>query len=189
MDEERRQDEARGSVHEKIEGLISKELQMEDGLGVKLHVRPGLQEYLRELTELADVYAFTAAMSVYARPVIKYLDPEQKIFQNVWYRDSCKLIRVGHSELHTKDLETMKQHFDSNRTILVDNNIFSFIPQPSNGILVPAFYDNPKDNVLPQVLDIVKELQTERDVKPALHDMFDLTGQLQKTMNGFRKQL
>jgi Dullard-like phosphatase family protein len=186
MDEERRQHEDRGTVHEKIEGLISKELKMEDDLGVKLHLRPGLQEYLRELTEVADVFAFTAGMSVYARPVIKYLDPEQKIFQKVWYRESCTRTQVGRNDLYTKDLESMKQHYDPNRTILVDNNIFSFLPQPSNGILVPDFYDNPEDNVLPQVLKVVKELQTESDVKPALHDMFNLTGHVEKTVNGMR---
>jgi Dullard-like phosphatase family protein len=188
MEEERRQDEDRGLVHAKIEGLTTKELQCEDGLGVKLHVRPGLQEYLKELSELADVYAFTAAMSVYARPVIGYLDPERDIFQNVWYRESCTQTRVGQSVLYTKDLETLKEAYDSNRTILVDNNIFSFLPQPSNGILVPAFYDNPEDSILPQVLNFVKELQTERDVRPALHDMFDLTGQIEKTVNSMQKK-
>jgi TFIIF-interacting CTD phosphatase-like protein len=111
-----------------------------------LHVRPGLHEYLRELAEVADVYAFTAAMSVYARPVINYLDPEKSIFQNVWYRESCTRLGVLPSVGYVKDLETLKHEYDPNRTVLVDNNVFSFIPQPQNGILVPAFYDDPKDD-------------------------------------------
>ena len=95
---------------------------------------------------------------------------------------------MGRSQLYTKDLTTLKDAYDSNRTILVDNNIFSFLPQPTNGILVPAFYDNPKDNILPQVLDVVKQLQTESDVRPALHDMFDLTGHIKKTLEWEKKR-
>ena len=53
MEEERRQDEDRSAVQAKIEGLTSKDLLCEDGLGVKLHIRPGLQEYLKELNEVA----------------------------------------------------------------------------------------------------------------------------------------
>jgi carboxy-terminal domain RNA polymerase II polypeptide A small phosphatase len=157
-----------------IEGLISKELEMDYGWGFcNLHVRPGLQEYLRELTEVADVFAFTAGMSVYAHPVIKYLDPEQKIFKKVWCRESCSVSGF------TKDLKkAMEHHFDPNRTILVDNNILSFIPQPSNGILIPAFYDDPEDDHLSEVLKVVKELQTESDVKPALHAKFNLVSKL-----------
>ena len=89
---------------------------------------------------------------------------------------------MGRNVLYTKDLETMQHLYDANRTVLVDNNIFSFLPQPTNGILVPAFYDNPKDGILPQVMSVVKDLQRERDVRPALHDMFDLTDKIEQTV-------
>jgi Dullard-like phosphatase family protein len=177
---EYRQDEDRGGVKEHIEGMVTKALTCEDQVPIKLHLRPGLHEYLKELTEVADVYAFTAAMSVYARPVINHLDPDKTIFKHIWYRESCTKTRVGNRMLYTKDLKTLGDNYDSDRTILVDNNVFCFLPQRSNGILVPAFYDNPNDNVLPQVLNVVKELQNERDVKPALHDMFDLVGHIEK---------
>jgi TFIIF-interacting CTD phosphatase-like protein len=178
-------------ISEPKEGLIFKDLKMEDGLGVKLHLRPGLQEYLRELTEVADVFAFTAGLPVYARPIIKCLDPEQKIFKKVWYRDSCTYKRFdfesgGFTDFHTKDLETMKHYYDPNRTILVDNEIYSFLPQPSNGILIRDWVDNPKDDHLSEVLKVVKELQTESDVKPALHDMFNLTAKVDQFVNKYK---
>jgi TFIIF-interacting CTD phosphatase-like protein len=171
-------------------GLISTDLKMEDGSRVnKLHLRPGLQEYLRELTEVADVFAFTASPSVYARPIIKCLDPEQKIFKKVWYRESCTYKRIdsqrsggGYMEFATKDLETMKHYYDPNRTILVDDSIHSFLPQPSNGIKIPNFFNEPEDDHLSEVLKVVKELQTESDVRPALHAKFDLAGQVEQYM-------
>jgi Dullard-like phosphatase family protein len=153
---------------------------MEDDVELPLYIRPGLHEYLRELTEVADVFAFTAGVPVYARPIIKYLDPEQKIFQKVWYRESCTRKQVGLDALYTKDLESMKQHYDPNRTILVDNRIYSFLPQPSNGIKIPNFFNEPEDDHLSEVLKVVKELQTESDVRPALHAKFDLAGQVEQ---------
>jgi hypothetical protein len=55
--------------------------------------------------------------------------------------------------------------------VLVDNNIFSFIPQPSNGIHVPSFYDSKEDNELDavlQVLEVPSILFTQRMLKPTL---------------------
>ena len=152
-------------------------MKCEDGSGVKLHIRPGLHEFLRALAEVADVYAFTAGLPVYARPVLRYIDPENDIFRNAWYRQSCSKIRAVESDFvfYTKDLEVLGKSYDPNRTILVDNSIFSFLKQPLNGIIVPSFYDDPTDRVLPQVLDIIARLQHEKDVKPLLHEMFDIS--------------
>lgn len=176
MEDERRQHEDRRPVLANIEGLESRDLKMEDGLGFSIHLRPGVIEYLKELSDVADVYAFTAGLPVYARPVIQHLDPEKRIFQKVWFRDSCSLnYAIG---AYGKDLRTMKQLFDPNRTILVDNNIFSFVPQPMNGIHVPDFYNNPSDRELPRVLDIVKDLSACRDVRPVLHEMFDIPARI-----------
>lgn len=46
---------------------------------------------------------------------------------------------------HVKDLAKLGR--DLRRTVIVDNNPFSFILQPSNGIpCVPFTGDNPQDN-------------------------------------------
>ena len=183
MEDERRQIEERQDVVQEISDLDTREIKCEDGMKVRLHVRPGLDDYLKELSEFADVYAFTAAMSVYARPVIHSLDPNNDIFRDVWYRESCSIVRFGRQTLYAKDLEMLKKEYEPNRTILVDNNLYSFVPQPSNGILVPAFYDNPQDSVLPQVLDIVKQLDKESDVKPVLDELFNLRSQIQTAID------
>jgi len=61
---------------------------------------------------------------------------------------------------------------------LVDNNPLSFLAQPSNGILVSSFYDNPTDKTLPAVLDLLHRLDGEGDVRPLLDEMFDLSAAL-----------
>ena len=58
--------------------------------------------------------------------------------------------------------------------MLVDNNPLSFLANPSNGILVSNFYDDPKDATLDAVLELLQELDGEDDVRPVLEERFGL---------------
>lgn len=63
---------------------------------------------------------------------------------------------------------------DMARTVLVDNNPLSFICQPTNGILVASFYDDPNDTALASVMQLIRHLDQAGDVRPILKDMFRL---------------
>ena len=63
---------------------------------------------------------------------------------------------------------------DMSRTVLVDNNPLSFICQPTNGILVASFYDDPNDTALASVMQLIRHLDHAGDVRPILKDMFRL---------------
>jgi Dullard-like phosphatase family protein len=178
--QDRRHFEQRKAVEHKVHGLHTEIIDCEDGCPVLIHHRPGLADCLKRLAEFADVYAFTAALPVYARPVLKSLDPNNIIFNNIWYRNSCTQIKIGNQICYTKDIKVLGEKFDSERTILVDNNIISHILSPANGILVSSFYDNASDRELDDVLEMAKLLDKERDVKPLLHDVFDLTSQVRE---------
>lgn len=60
------------------------------------------------------------------------------------------------------------------RTVLVDNNPLSFICQPTNGVLVASFYDDPNDTALASVMQLIRHLDHAGDVRPILKDMFRL---------------
>lgn len=60
------------------------------------------------------------------------------------------------------------------RTLLVDNNPLSFICQPTNGVLVASFYDDPNDTALASVMQLIRHLDHAGDVRPILKDMFRL---------------
>lgn len=60
------------------------------------------------------------------------------------------------------------------RTVLVDNNPLSFICQPTNGVLVASFYDDPADTALASVMQLIRHLDQAGDVRPILKDMFRL---------------
>jgi len=70
------------------------------------------------------------------------------------------------------------------RVVLVDNNPLSFLPNPSNGILVSSFYDDPKDDTLEAVMELLHELDDSDDVRPMLDDRFGLKDALDDVVKG-----
>ena len=70
------------------------------------------------------------------------------------------------------------------RVVLVDNNPLSFLPNPSNGILVSSFYDDPKDDTLEAVMELLHELDESDDVRPILDDRFGLKDALDDVVKG-----
>ena len=106
--------------------------------------RPHLKKFLSEVSKYFDLAIFTAAMKLYADTIIDYIDPENKYFKFRLYRNACISIQ---ERLYIKDLRIIKD-YDPMNVILMDNSLYSFMNQPSNGMLVNSFYTNHKDTQL-----------------------------------------
>ena len=146
-------------------------IRLPDGEQVRVHERPHLHDFLARVSEKYETHIFTAAMEVYAKPVLKMLDPHNRIFTHCWYRESCDFDEnLG---AYVKNLDPVWGQ-NLKRTVLVDNNPLSFLANPDNGILVSNFYNDPKDVTLPAVLDLLDELDNEEDVRPVLDARFGL---------------
>lgn len=113
---------------------------------MSVSLRPGVREFLQELTEHYDIGLFTASVKEYADAVCNLIDPESKIFSFKLYRESC--VQVG--KAHVKDLRILNR--DLGKVIIVDNSLYSFCNQLSNGILITSFYDEPEDRELSNIL-------------------------------------
>lgn len=137
---------------------------------VTVHLRPGVLDFLDFCTSHFETHIFTAALPVYANPVLDRLDPDSKL-SGRWFRDSCRF----HAGVYSKRLENLPlEKGDLSRVILVDNNPFSFIDNPDNGILVKSFYDDATDGTLEAVRDVLEELDRVGDVRPVLRRKFGL---------------
>lgn len=174
-------------------------ISLPDGDLVHVNKRPNLDTFLKDVTSKFETHIFTAAMEIYASPVLDVLDPHMNMLNSRFYRESCSL----HEDLgvYVKDLKSILDHrevemiipkeedprgqreqlkktyikrLNEQRVVLVDNNPLSFLANPSNGILVSNFYDDPKDNTLPAVLDLLHTLDEIDDVRPHLDKMFGL---------------
>ncbi|XWS56732.1 hypothetical protein CRYUN_Cryun09bG0110800 [Craigia yunnanensis] len=143
---------------------------------VTVFERPGLLEFLNQLSEFAELVLFTAGLEDYARPLVDKIDAENR-FSLRLYRPSTSSTEYRE---HVKDLSCLSK--DLCRTVIVDNNPFSFLLQPLNGIpCIPFSSGQPHDTQLLDVLlPLLKHLSQQKDVRPVLYDRFHMPAWFQK---------
>lgn len=137
---------------------------------VTVFERPGLQEFLKQIGEFADLVLFTAGLEGYARPLFDKIDVENRFLLRL-YRPST--VSTKYRE-NVKDISCVSR--DLCRTVIVDNNPFSFLLQPLNGIpCIPFSAGHPYDTQLLDVLlPLLKHLSLEKDVRPVLYERFHM---------------
>ena len=93
------------------------------------------------MSNIYNVYVFTAATLEYAQPIIDFLNRGTKTIQGILHRNNC--LETGHG-LYIKDLRIIKNK-DVSKIILVDNFAHSFGLQLENGVPILEFRDNKND--------------------------------------------
>ena len=136
---------------------------------VGIFLRPGVKLFLENLSKFFEIGIFTASVSEYADEVIKFLDPENNFIKFKLYRQNC--VNVN-DILKVKDLRILK-NFDLKNVVLVDNNMYSFAAQLSNGILINSFYCNKNDNELYNVYGyLMNYIYQAEDVRKVNEEFF-----------------
>ncbi|CAM0955077.1 unnamed protein product [Alopecurus aequalis] len=137
---------------------------------VTVFERPGLHEFLLQTSQFADLILFTAGLEGYAKPLVDRIDAHNRFCQRL-YRPST--VNTEYRD-HVKDLSCLSKDF--RRIVLVDNNPYSFLLQPVNGIPCLTFSaGQPIDNQLMGVIfPLLKHLSLQKDVRPALYDAFHM---------------
>lgn len=166
---------------------------LSDGDQVHVNKRPNLDSFLKKITKRYQTYVFTAALEVYAGPLLDKLDPDGTMFAGRFYREHCTYeptlgvyikdlnnIKLKETQQQENNGSNLKTLFDDKRVVLIDNNPYSFLANPTNGILVSNFYDDPKDDTLQAVMELLEELDLVDDVRPILDEKFGLSDALQE---------
>jgi Dullard-like phosphatase family protein len=137
---------------------------------VGIFVRNGVNDFLAEVSKHFDVGIFTASVKEYADAVISFLDPEKKYIKFRLYRNNC--INFNNS-ITIKDLRIFKD-CDLSKIVLLDNSIYSFAAQLSNGILINSFYNDKSDMELYNVLNyLMNQILNAEDVRDVNERIFD----------------
>ncbi|CAD8165619.1 unnamed protein product [Paramecium octaurelia] len=131
------------SILQKSDFLLN--IKMSPNLVVKagVNIRPGAIELLESLVEHFEIIVFTASHQCYAKQVLDYLDPENKLISHRLFRDSCSQTT---GTMYTKDLRIFDRPLS--QIVLVDNASYNYAWQLDNGIPIVPFYDNKDDREL-----------------------------------------
>ena len=127
-----------------------------------VYFRPYLFDFLNDIKNYFDLGIFTAARKNYADTIIDYIDPKKEIFKFRIYRNACISIK---QTIFIKDLRILK-NYDLKNVILLDNSLYSFMNQLSNGVLINSFYTDDNDKHLLAARNyLVKHLYNVEDVR------------------------
>jgi len=136
--------------------------------------RPFLTEFLAHASSMFELVAFTAAEEDYASLVIRELDPCGIFFKHKLFRQHCSM------NGHVKDLRVVNRRLE--RTVLVDNSHSSFMYQLANGIPIESFTTDVNDKALITLMDFLRCLRQEPDVRTLLRNIFRLETKVMASM-------
>jgi Dullard-like phosphatase family protein len=152
----------------------------EEFVSVNIFIRPGVKEFLKRVSQIFEIFIFTAGLKEYADACIDIIDPERKIFKHRLYRDSCIPLN---DKTFIKDLRIFKNRKQEN-LILVDNSFYSFSNQPKNGVLINSFYNDKDDKELLNLINYLENyLHPSKDIRDVNEKIFNFSGLINQCIN------
>jgi len=131
-----------------------------------VHKRPGVEKFLKNLNEHFETVVFTAALPVYAKPVVETID-QGNFVRHSLFRDATVTYK---GQSFVKDLSILGR--DLSHVILIDNNPLAMLASPDNAMPIMSWYDDPNDKELEKALAILHQMKDLKDVRPYLKKKF-----------------
>ena len=125
----------------------------------RFSVRPYTRKCLEFANRHFEVAVFTAGKQWFADPILDWLDPSGTLIQHRFFRDLTS--DLVDEKIFVKDLSVFtKGDLTLDDILIIDNNIYSFAFNLSNGIPINDYRGNINDKALLQVmryLDYIKD--------------------------------
>ncbi|RCI02724.1 Nuclear envelope morphology protein 1, partial [Rhizopus stolonifer] len=128
----------------------------------QVYKRPHVDFFLSTISKWYKVVIFTASMSEYADPVIDWLDEDQTLISQRYFRQSC-IFQDGN---YLKDISIAES--DLAKVCLIDNSPAAYELCQENAIPIPTWISNPKDDCLLDLLPLLDALRFTADVRSVL---------------------
>ncbi len=129
---------------------------------VYVRKRPGVDHFLRAVSERWHVVIFTAALSKYADPLLDILD-RSRVIRGRLFREHC----VQHYGHFVKDLTHLGRPLCD--SVIIDNSPFSYMFQPENAVPITSWFNDKNDRELYELLPFLDELSQAPDVVEVLN--------------------
>lgn len=117
-----------------------------------------------------EVAVFTASHKWYADVILDHIDPKGILFQHRLYRESC--IKTT-DNVYVKDLRVIN-NVPLKNMLLVDNAVYSFGVQLSNGIPIIPFKEDKNDKEFVFLIQFLIDYHDEEDLRVPCRDNFYL---------------
>eukprot|EP00388_Colpodella_angusta_P004189 GDKJ01014038.1.p1 GENE.GDKJ01014038.1~~GDKJ01014038.1.p1 ORF type:complete len:318 (-),score=52.76 GDKJ01014038.1:1115-2068(-) len=134
-----------------------------DGTKHNIYVckRPGVDEFLRQVSHYYECVIFTASLSSYADPLMDLLDPN-RVCTTRLFREHCTYYRGA----YVKDLTRLGRAMS--QVIIIDNSPVAYSFQPDNAIPIRSWFDDPHDRELFDLVPILQALSLVDDLPEVL---------------------
>lgn len=148
-----------------------------------IHKRPHVDLFLKELSQLADVFIWSAAEKYYIDHVLTLFPELHPVFVLDGSRCTVKTVYIYHDHEHesmvVKNLKKVyarkvqrngvtSRPYGPHNVIMIDNTASTFVKNYGNAIHVSDYVGDPEDTELLRVLDIVRHVVEAPEVRPAL---------------------
>jgi CTD small phosphatase-like protein 2 len=153
----------------------------ENDILIPLILRPYLFEFLNYASEKFNLIIFTASDKNYANSILNFLEKKKKYFLKRIFRENCLYLNPG---ISIKDLRIFSD-ISLNDLILIDNSIFAFANQLSNGILISSFYNDKNDCMLQNLIGYLDMLINVKDVRQVNKENFQFENYLNNIKNSY----
>ena len=114
--------------------------------------RPGLDYFIRYLSQYYELVLFTSVPSMNGEPVYRKLDPFHFIMFPL-FREGTRYVNGQ----HVKDLSFLNR--DLSKTIIVDTDPAHTQLQPENAVILPKWNGKPRDEHAPELVALIPFLE------------------------------
>lgn len=121
-------------------------------------MRPGVEQFIKNISKFFEVITFTASIPAYASPLLDILDKERNI-QHRLYREHCTFV----NGVFVKDLKRLNRNLKD--VIIVDNSPLAFAFDSDNGLPILSWFDDPIDKELMNIQPLLEFLANTKDVR------------------------
>jgi Dullard-like phosphatase family protein len=136
-----------------------------------VRLRPHARRFLAQLKDIYEIIVFTSAEANYATRVVQaLLDPHQKYIQDILAQDHC--LRKG--EYYLKDVRVIGNR-DPAKMLVLDSSIIPFSSNLDNGLAVPPYHGEDRDEALLPLIDFLKTAASEPDIRLPLRKTYLLS--------------
>ena len=121
-------------------------------------IRPGAENFIKQLSNFFELVIFTASLSKYASPLLDKLDKDKNIKYRL-YREHCTFL----NGIYIKELKRLNR--DLKDVIIVDNSPLAYAFNMENGLPIKSWYEDKNDNEFEVIFPLLMFLSKVDDVR------------------------